>query len=87
MGLNMINQQKTLNAIGATLAGLRKRQGFQTIRDFARRHKLPEIQYWRVENGKTNITMKTLIRLLNIHKIPLTMFFALVQNTEALKKK
>ena len=84
----MINHQKTLKAIGATLAGLRKRKGIDTIRDFAIKYKLPEIQYWRVENGKTNITMKTLIRILNIHKMKLDAFFIRMNiEQDILKKK
>jgi len=74
----MINQQKTLNAIGATLRELRIKKGFDTIRAFAIKYKLPEIQYWRVENGRTNVTMKTLIRLLNIHKVKMQDFFITV---------
>jgi hypothetical protein len=36
---------------------------------------LPEIQYWRIENGKTNLTLKSLTKLLSIHKLTLEDFF------------
>ena len=64
-----------LKQIGVGLSDLRKRKGYDTIRDFAKAHKLPEIQYWRIENGKTNLTLKSLTRLLRIHKLTLEDFF------------
>lgn len=64
-----------LKQIGAGLSELRKKKGYDTIRDFAKAYKLPEIQYWRIENGKTNLTLKSLTKLLNIHKITLEDFF------------
>jgi hypothetical protein len=64
-----------LKQIGAGLSELRKKKGYDTIRDFAKAYKLPEIQYWRIENGKTNLTLKSLTRLLKIHKLTLEDFF------------
>ena len=64
-----------LKEIGEGLSELRKRKGYDTIRDFAKAYKLPEIQYWRIENGKTNLTLKSLTRLLTIHRLTLEDFF------------
>ena len=64
-----------LRQIGVGLSDLRRSKGYDTIRDFAKAHKLPEIQYWRIENGKTNLTLKSLTRLLRIHKLTLEDFF------------
>jgi transcriptional regulator with XRE-family HTH domain len=64
-----------LKQIGAGLSELRKKKGYDTIRDFAKAYKLPEIQYWRIENGKTNLTLKSLTKLLKIHKLTLEDFF------------
>jgi len=64
-----------LQQIGFGLSELRKRKGYDTIRDFAKAYKLPEIQYWRIENGKTNMTLKSLTKLLTIHKLTLEDFF------------
>jgi transcriptional regulator with XRE-family HTH domain len=64
-----------LKDIGEGLSELRKRKGYDTIRDFAKAYKLPEIQYWRIENGKTNLTLKSLTRLLTIHRLTLEDFF------------
>jgi hypothetical protein len=33
------------------------------------------VQYWRIEKGK-NITMKTLLTILDIHQISLSAFFS-----------
>ena len=77
--LTTIMKAKTLDAklkqIGTGLSELRKRKGYDTIRDFAKAYKLPEIQYWRIENGKTNLTLKSLTKLLKIHKLTLEDFF------------
>lgn len=77
--LTTIMKATTLDAklkqIGIGLSELRKRKGYDTIRDFAKAYKLPEIQYWRIENGKTNLTLKSLTKLLKIHKLSLEDFF------------
>lgn len=69
-----------LKQIGTGLSELRKRKGYETIRDFAKAYKLPEIQYWRIENGKTNLTLKSLTRLLQIHRLTLEDFFCKLNN-------
>jgi transcriptional regulator with XRE-family HTH domain len=68
---------KTLMTVGLKLAYLREQKGFSTIKEFALIHELPEIQYWRIEKGKANITLKSLTRILNIHNITLHDFFCL----------
>jgi transcriptional regulator with XRE-family HTH domain len=68
---------KTLHIVGLKLAHLREQKGFTTIKDFALTYELPEIQYWRIEKGKANITLKSLTRILNIHNITLHDFFCL----------
>lgn len=67
-----------LVVVGATLAELREKKGFKTIKEFAQKHDLPEIQYWRMEKGKSNITLKSLVKILAIHKISLQDFFCLI---------
>ena len=69
-----------LAEIGTCLAELRVKKGYATIKAFAERYDLPEIQYWRMEKGKANITLKSLSRILHIHRISLTEFFCLIQN-------
>lgn len=61
--------------IGMGLSRLRKKKGFVTVKDFAVKYKLPEIQYWRMEKGKANLTLKSLAKVLNIHKVSFEDFF------------
>lgn len=73
--MKTINQKTTQLSIGAELALMRREKGFDTVKAFAKRYRLPAIQYWRMEKGKSNITLKSLIRVLNIHKVPVSIFF------------
>lgn len=66
---------KTLEKIGQRLSDLRKDLGYTTVKDFAKDNKLPAIQYWKIEKGKSNLTMKTLTNLLTIHRISIEDFF------------
>ena len=70
--------KNTLESIGLTLAELRLKKGHSTIKEFAQVYDLPEIQYWRIEKGKANITLKSLSKILSIHNITLPDFFCLI---------
>ena len=67
--------QSVLEDVGQRLSDLRKKKGYTTLKEFAMDYELPLIQYWRIENGKTNFTLKTLLGLLAIHKLSLDEFF------------
>jgi transcriptional regulator with XRE-family HTH domain len=69
---------KVLTRIGVTLSNLRMRKGYSSIKDFANEYDLPLIQYWKIEKGKTNLTIKSLMKLLAIHRIPIQDFFCLL---------
>jgi transcriptional regulator with XRE-family HTH domain len=69
---------KVLKEIGSNLADLRQKNGYATLKEFAQKHDLPEIQYWRMEKGKANITLKSLVKILSIHKVSLQDFFCLL---------
>ncbi len=71
--------------VGVTLSELRKKKGYSTIKEFAHRYDLPEIQYWRIEKGKANVTLKTLVNILSIHRLSLHDFFCLVMEEETSK--
>ena len=64
-----------LQGIGEQLAMLREKKGYTTIKQFAMHYKLPAIQYWRIERGKANLTIKSLGRILAIHRISFEKFF------------
>lgn len=77
----MKNEMKTktlntvLKRIGTGLSMLRTKKGYENITDFVNDHNLPLIQYWRIEKGKANITIKSLVKLLSIHQIAPEDFF------------
>lgn len=61
--------------VGLKLVELRKKKGYSSHEDFAFDHDIPRVQYWRIEKGRTNFTLKTLNRLLAIHKLSVEEFF------------
>jgi len=72
--------QSFLKTIGNHLAALRQQKGYSTIKGFAMTYELPEIHYWRIEKGKANVTLKSLSKILKIHKISVQDFFCLITN-------
>lgn len=63
-----------LKQMAEKLKELRKAKGFTSHETFAFEHELNRVQYWRVETGK-NITIKTLLKILEIHNLSLEDFF------------
>jgi hypothetical protein len=76
----------TLENIGIWLSELRAAKGYDTIKEFAIDHDLPLIHYWRIEKGKANLTIKTLLGLLSIHKLSLEDFFCALKNNASKKQ-
>jgi transcriptional regulator with XRE-family HTH domain len=72
----VIVEEKELKKIGEKLQKLRADAGYSSYEDFAIRNDLSRMQYWRIEKGKTNITLRSLIVILNIHGITLEEFFS-----------
>ncbi|MBX2897312.1 MAG: helix-turn-helix transcriptional regulator [Cyclobacteriaceae bacterium] len=67
--------QKQLVKIGERLVELRKKKGYTSHETFAYDHDLTRVQYWRIEKGKSNLTLRSLYNLLEIHGIDLKDFF------------
>lgn len=67
-----------LTRIGVALSNLRIKKGYTSIKDFANDYELPLIQYWKIEKGKTNLTIRSLMKLLVIHRISIHDFFCLL---------
>ncbi len=67
--------KNTLVRIGSRLTDLRKKKGYTSHEDFAYDFDLPRVQYWRIEKGKANITLKSLCKLLVIHNLSIEEFF------------
>jgi transcriptional regulator with XRE-family HTH domain len=72
----VINETNELIKIGERLQQLRTKNGYGSYEDFAIKNDLSRMQYWRIEKGKTNLTFRSLIVILKIHKISLKDFFA-----------
>ena len=72
---NEADFQKQLVKIGEKLAELRRQKGYTSHETFAYDYEMSRVQYWRIEKGKTNLTLKSLMRLLEIHGINLKEFF------------
>lgn len=70
----------TLEKIGSKLMDLRKQKGYTSHEDFAYDFNIPRVQYWRIEKGRTNVTIKSLCRLLTIHQLTLEEFFCALED-------
>ena len=57
------------------LKQLRKEKGYTSYETFALDHGLDRKQYWRIENG-SNLTLKSIIKILTIHNRDLSDFFS-----------
>jgi transcriptional regulator with XRE-family HTH domain len=73
-----------LKNIGQKLIELRKKKGYTSHESFAYDYDIPRMHYWRIENGKTNLTIRSLMRILAIHKISLEEFFSMPHNGKKL---
>jgi len=74
MEMNQVYIDKQLINISKKIKDLRIQKGYTSYENFALDNNIDRKQYWRVEDG-TNITLKTLIKILEIHKISLRDFF------------
>lgn len=72
---SMNSEKEICKEIGDRLKHLRLRNGFSSYENFAVEHDLSRMQYWRIEKGLTNLTIRSLVRILNIHRITLEDFF------------
>jgi transcriptional regulator with XRE-family HTH domain len=71
----MNGYSNVLIRIGVKLTQLRIKNGHKSYESFAIENNLSRMQYWRMEKGKTNLTIKSLVRVLDIHHITLEEFF------------
>ena len=60
--------------VGERLKELRKAKGFSNYEQFAYTFNINRVQYGRYEKG-SNISLKTLLRILKFHNITLNEFF------------
>lgn len=61
--------------IGNRLTELRRQKGYSSHETFALDFDIPRVQYWRLERGKANFTIKTLMKILEVHDLTIEKFF------------
>lgn len=71
----MKTDEEVLKEIGEKLRQLRIKNGYKSYESFAIENNLSRMQYWRIEKGQTNITIKSLKKILDIYKMSITDFF------------
>jgi transcriptional regulator with XRE-family HTH domain len=71
-----MSDEEVLKAIGKRLVMLRKKGGFKSYETFAFDHGMARQSYWRLEQGE-NMTIKSLLKVLAVHKISIEDFFKL----------
>lgn len=71
-----------LKQIAQKLKQLRVAKGYSSYEAFAFDHDLPRVGYGRHEQG-SNLTLKSLLRLLDIHQVSLADFFADMSKLQA----
>ncbi len=69
------NSDKTTLKISGRIKQLRIDKGFTSYRNFADEYDIDAKQYWRIEEGKIDYRMSSLLRILEIHDISLEEFF------------
>lgn len=71
--------EQWISLVSERLKEIRKEKGFSSYETFAVDNDLDRKQYWRVENGH-NITIKTLMKILEIHKKDPSVFFKEIES-------
>lgn len=69
------DEDSRLSQIGNRVRALRKANTSLSAEDFANENGFDRVQYSRIENG-ANITMKTLLKVVDAHNITLKDFFS-----------
>ena len=68
-------QEKNIKIIAQKVKQLRIDKGYTSYENFAYENDLSRVQYWRLERG-TNFTINYLLKVLEIHRLSLSDFFA-----------
>lgn len=67
---------KTITKIGQHLKKLRVEKGYKSYVDFAMEAEMQPKQYWKLEAGTANFTIRTLLRVLAVYELSLEEFFS-----------
>lgn len=68
--------QEKVSVIAEKLKKLRIEKGHKSYETFAWEHNIGRMQYWKMEKGATNFTIKSLLRILKVHDLSLADFFS-----------
>ncbi len=68
-------EKKVLEKVGAKFKELRIKEGYKSYETFAFDKDINRMQYWRLEKGMSNLSLVTLVRMLEVHKMTLQEFF------------
>lgn len=71
----VLTSEKELKKIGLKLKSLRKSKGYTSPDKFSYEHNLNRSQYGKYEAGSANITIGTLVNILNCFGVSLSDFF------------
>lgn len=71
----MESEELVLQKIGNRLRKLREEKGFTSYEHFAIEYDLSRMHYWKIEKGKANITIRTLLKILAFHEMSIDDFF------------
>jgi transcriptional regulator with XRE-family HTH domain len=71
----ILNNKIVQHQIGSRMKILRVNSGYTSYENFALDNSLSRMQYWRMEKGLSNLTIKSLLKILNIHQISIEDFF------------
>lgn len=77
MAEQITGTDKRILEVAKKVKELRLKAGYTSAESFSYDNELNRVQYWRVESG-ANITLKTLLKILDIHKISLGDFFGTI---------
>ncbi|MDL5051488.1 hypothetical protein QQ054_36395 [Oscillatoria amoena NRMC-F 0135] len=69
-------QNQTLQAIADKIKKLRIEKGYTSYRNFADDHDIEPKQYWKLEEGKVDFRISSLLRIVEIHGITMEEFFS-----------
>ncbi|WP_158797511.1 helix-turn-helix domain-containing protein [Pedobacter sp. L105] len=72
---SLLINEKELKKIGQRIKHLRKAKGYTNPDKFSYDHNLNRSQYGKYEAGSTNLTIGTLVTILNCFNITLSEFF------------
>jgi len=69
------DDRHVINWVADKLVKLRKESGATSYENFAFDHELPRVQYWRLEKGKSDFRITSLVKVLRAHEMDLKEFF------------